>query len=61
QAVNFITEDRSHAIWPIEDVANVNKRRLAVGFATTVEEYATEMGVAFDPEAQLPDVQISFE
>lgn len=59
--MNFITEDGSHAIWPIEDVANVNERRLAVGFTTTIEEYAKEMGVAFNPEAKLPDVQINFE
>ncbi|WP_266202826.1 DUF6624 domain-containing protein [Pontibacter kalidii] len=61
QAVNFIREDARHAIWPIDDVENVNRRRKAVGFTTTIEEYAAEAGVIFDPKEELPEVRINFE
>ncbi|GHA75698.1 DUF6624 domain-containing protein [Pontibacter akesuensis] len=60
QAVNFIRKDGRQAIWPIEDVAHVNERRRAVGFEETVEEYAKEMNVIFDPKEELPDMQINF-
>ncbi|TPE43675.1 DUF6624 domain-containing protein [Pontibacter mangrovi] len=60
QAVSYIRKDGKHAIWPIEDVENVNKRRKEAGFELTVEENAERLGVVFDPEEQLPDVHVSF-
>jgi hypothetical protein len=60
QAVSYIREDGKHAIWPIEDVENVNKRRKEVGFELTVEENAERLGAIFNPEEELPEVHVSF-
>ena len=46
-------------IWPIEDVKNVNKRRKEIGFKSTIEEQAKNMGADFDPNEPLPDVKFS--
>jgi len=61
QAVDFIRDDRKVAIWPIEDVENVNKRRQAAGFTTSIEEYANEMDAIFDPKEELPEQKITFQ
>jgi uncharacterized protein DUF6624 len=47
--------DKKMAIWPIQDPKNVNKRRLEVGFKTTIEEYAKKMNVIFDVNEKLPN------
>lgn len=44
-------------VWPIEDVANVEKRRKKVGFKGTVEEYAKKNNFAYDPNEPLPPKQ----
>jgi hypothetical protein len=41
-------------IWPIEDHAKVNQRRLEAGFGTTEEEYAKQLGAAYNPTEVIP-------
>ena len=54
QAVNFLRPEAGSVIWPIEDVENVNERRKEVGFTTTIEESAKQIGAEFDPLEELP-------
>lgn len=54
QAADF-REDKKMAIWPIEDVQNVNERRKNIGFESTVEEYAKVMDVLFNIDEKLPE------
>ncbi|ARS36340.1 DUF6624 domain-containing protein [Pontibacter actiniarum] len=60
QVVSYIREDGRAAVWPVEDVKNVNKRRAAAGFELTVEENAKRLGAVFDPEEKLPEEHVSF-
>lgn len=54
QSANWVRPEGGYVIWPIEDVEHVNKRRREVGFTTTIEEYAKQLRVEFDPNEQLP-------
>lgn len=54
QAANSARLNGGYVIWPIEDAANVNKRRKKVGFTTTVEEVAMQLGAEYDPNEELP-------
>ncbi|GAB3821430.1 DUF6624 domain-containing protein [Pontibacter rugosus] len=60
QVVNYIREDGRAAVWPVEDVADVNKRRAEAGFELTVEENAEKLGATFDPDEELPKKHVSF-
>ena len=44
QAASWVRPEDGIVMWPIEDVENVNKRRKEVGFTTTVEENAKQLG-----------------
>jgi hypothetical protein len=55
QAASWVRPEGGHVIWPIEDADNVNKRRREVGFTTTVEENAKQLGAAYDPKEELPE------
>lgn len=55
QASNALRPDKSFAIWPIENPADVNVRRKKAGFANTVEEYAAALNAAYDPNEELPN------
>lgn len=54
QAVNSARLEGGYEIWPIEDAANVNKRRKEVGFTTTVEEVAKQLRAEYNPDEELP-------
>ncbi len=54
QAASWVRPEGGQVIWPIEDVENVNKRRKEIGFTTTVEENAKQLGAKYDPNEQLP-------
>lgn len=54
QAASWVRPEGGQVIWPIEDVENVNKRRKEVGFKTTVEENAKQLGAEYNPDEQLP-------
>lgn len=54
QASDGFRPDKKMAIWPIEDVNNVNERRQKIGFTTTVEEDAKKMEALFDIYESLP-------
>jgi hypothetical protein len=54
QAAGWVRPEGGHVIWPIEDVEHVNDRRKEVGFTTTVDEYAKQLGAAYDPKEELP-------
>ncbi|MBA9075669.1 DUF6624 domain-containing protein [Rufibacter quisquiliarum] len=57
QATSMLRKDGSYAIWPIEDPKNVNKRRKAAGFTSTVEENAKRLKAAYDPAEKIPPNQ----
>ena len=40
-------KERVSIIWPITNAENINKKRKEVGFESTVEEYAKEMGIDY--------------
>lgn len=40
---------KGYVIWPIENPAEVNARRLEVGFDTSIEEYAKQPGFEYAP------------
>ena len=42
-------------IWPIENPEEVNELRKAIGFSSTVEEYAERLGAIYDPNERLPE------
>ncbi|WP_162056263.1 DUF6624 domain-containing protein [Pontibacter pamirensis] len=54
QAAGWVRPEGGQVIWPIEDVENVNKRRKEIGFTTTVEENAKQLGAKYDPNEKLP-------
>jgi len=54
QAMGNAKLGKSH-IWPIEDVENVNSRRLEAGFNETIEEYAARADYVFDPTLKISD------
>lgn len=56
QASDF-REDKTMAIWPIDDPKHVNQRRKEVGFTTTIEEYAKRLNAIYNPDEQLPSEQ----
>lgn len=47
-------EGWEYLVWPIEDPANVNERRRALGYKQTVEEYAEQAGARYDPQEAMP-------
>lgn len=40
---------QGYVIWPIENPIEVNARRLEVGFKTSIEEYAQQLGFEYEP------------
>ena len=54
QANSILRPDKSYAIWPIENPGGVNELRKKIGFTTTVEENATRLNAAYDPNEKLP-------
>lgn len=44
---NSPDEEQVYIIWPIKDPETVNQRREAIGFKTTVEEYAEQMDIDY--------------
>lgn len=50
-------EGWEYFVWPIDNPAEVNERRTALGYTQTVEEYAAEMDARYDPEEPLPKPQ----
>ncbi len=53
QAADF-RADKQMAIWPIENPDSVNAIRQAIGFTQSIEAYAQEMEVIYDPKEKLP-------
>ena len=47
-------------IWPIENSGEVNKRREAAGFDTTIEQYAAGMNAVYNPDEPLVDFGSAF-
>ncbi|MBS1486366.1 MAG: hypothetical protein JST43_02160 [Bacteroidetes bacterium] len=44
-------------IWPIENPQEVNARRKKIGFETTVEENAKNLGASYNPDEKLPPIK----
>jgi hypothetical protein len=56
QASSLVREDKTMAMWPVEDPENVNSRREEVGIHGTIEEAAASMNADYDPREKLPGV-----
>lgn len=54
QASSELRADKSYAIWPIENPAEVNVRRKKAGFPNTMEEAAAALKASYDPNEKLP-------
>jgi len=61
QASNWVREDGAMIIWPIEKVKKVNQRRKKLGFTTSVEENAKDLGAIYNPQEELPKKKNSFQ
>ena len=57
QANNSLRPDKTYAVWPIENPAEVNELRKKKGFETTVEENAKKLNAEYDPAEKLPAVK----
>lgn len=51
---SIFREDLKLAIWPIEEPATVNERRMKMGFGLTVEENAIRLKAIYNPNESLP-------
>jgi hypothetical protein len=54
QAANWVRPDGTNVVWPIRQPATVNARRSKIGFRTTVEQNAQQLGALYDPVEKLP-------
>ena len=58
QAANWVRKDGTQVVWPVQHPARVNRDRQRVGFPTTVEQNAAELGAQYDPEERLPSPRV---
>ncbi len=49
--------EKEYFIWPVQDAADVNKRRAEMGFRLTIEENAHRLNAVYDPQEELPGVK----
>lgn len=54
QAANWVRPDGTHVVWPVQCPARVNRYRRQIGFTTTIEQNAAELGAQYDPRERLP-------
>ncbi len=58
QAANWVRPDGTRVIWPIQRPVQVNRDRQQVGFSTTVEQNAAELGAVYSPKERLPSPRV---
>lgn len=58
QAANWVRPDGTRVVWPLQHPARVNRYRRQVGFATTVEQNAADLGAQYDPNERLPSPRV---
>lgn len=54
QTANWVRKDGTRVMWPIQQPARVNHYRQQLGFPTTVEQDAADLGAQYDPHERLP-------
>lgn len=58
QTSNWVRKDGTRVMWPIQQPARVNHYRQQLGFPTTVEQDATDLGALYDPKERLPSPRV---
>ncbi|WP_324680671.1 DUF6624 domain-containing protein [Hymenobacter sp. GOD-10R] len=58
QTANWVRQDGTLVIWPIQQPARVNRYRQALGFPTTVEQNAAKLGAVYNPKERLPSPKV---
>ncbi|GAA3984535.1 DUF6624 domain-containing protein [Hymenobacter antarcticus] len=58
QTANWVRQDGTRVMWPIQKPARVNYYRHQLGFPTTVEQDAADLGAQYDPHERLPHPRV---
>jgi hypothetical protein len=58
QTADWVRRDGTLVIWPIQHPAQVNQRRQRLGFTTTVEQNAAQLGAQYNPQEHLPSPRV---
>jgi len=58
QATSMVRPDGARVLWPVQHPGRVNRVRRRVGFTTTVEQNAAELGAQYDPHERLPPPRV---
>lgn len=58
QTADWVRRDGTLVIWPIQRPTKVNQRRQRLGFTTTVEQNAAQLGAQYNPQEQLPSPRV---
>lgn len=58
QTSNWVRKDGTRVMWPIQQPARVNHYRQQLGFPTTVEQDAADLGALYDPKERLPSPRV---
>ena len=58
QTATWVRPDGALVVWPIQQPARVNQYRQQIGFTTTVEQNALELGAIYNPKERLPSPKV---
>ena len=58
QTANWVRQDGTRVVWPVQRPAHVNRYRRQVGFTTTVEQDAALLGAQYNPHERLPSPRV---
>lgn len=58
QTADWVRKDGKLVVWPIQRPARVNRYRQELGFSTTVEQNAAQLGAIYNPNERLPSPKV---
>lgn len=58
QTADWVRKDGKLVVWPIQRPSRVNHYRLKLGFSTTVEQNAAQLGALYNPNERLPSPKV---
>lgn len=61
QTADWVRQNGQLVVWPIQRPARVNRYRQELGFSTTVEQNAAELGALYNPKERLPSPKVRMQ
>jgi hypothetical protein len=58
QTADYVRKDGKLVVWPIQRPSRVNRYRQEMGFPTTVEQNAAQLGATYNPKERLPSPKV---